>query len=219
MYNDLIVADAMKEIGNTYEKYVEEYYQRKRPYTPWCMIFVWYILKDYHPILKTASCTAFYNWVNKNHPNWVLPNIRLGVKSDIVVYNWLRNGKYQHIGIIDCRYNRDYCVIEGNTRLSQSLAYKVLNRIRTLTTYDKIIHITDCPYIIENTLITYGMSNNSVKWLQWQLNKCINANLDIDGCFGEETLKAVKTYQCIECLDIDGKVGILTIRSILEQGF
>ncbi|MDD6085813.1 MAG: peptidoglycan-binding protein [Oscillospiraceae bacterium] len=49
-----------------------------------------------------------------------------------------------------------------------------------------------------------------VKWLQASLNKLIGAGLNVDGMFGKKTYNAVKTFQQINGLAVDGIVGTNT---------
>lgn len=53
------------------------------------------------------------------------------------------------------------------------------------------------------------MKGNDVKWLQWELNQEGFA-LDVDGKFGDVTKSAVKTYQKMHGLKVDGIVGTAT---------
>ena len=59
----------------------------------------------------------------------------------------------------------------------------------------------------QNTLLQKGSQNEQVKILQWQLNKAIKCNLEIDGIFGPLTEKCTKKFQKKYNLEIDGIVG------------
>lgn len=53
-------------------------------------------------------------------------------------------------------------------------------------------------------------TGKDVKWLQASLNKLIGAGLNVDGMFGKKTYNAVKTFQQINGLAVDGIVGTNT---------
>ena len=57
-------------------------------------------------------------------------------------------------------------------------------------------------------------NNNQVKILQEMLNKLTHCNLSVDGAFGYKTEWCVKKYQEENNLDIDGKVGTATRKSL-----
>jgi len=57
--------------------------------------------------------------------------------------------------------------------------------------------------------IKNGDRGDGVKWLQEKLN-IHGYTLDVDGIFGKQTLKAVKDFQTVRGLVIDGVVGVKT---------
>lgn len=76
------------------------------------------------------------------------------------------------------------------------------------------------PYPVPERLLkrTIPMQRgNDVKWLQWEL---VDANLlagnGIDGIFGDRTLAALKTYQQLHGLLVDGKCGPATRYAMLN---
>lgn len=69
------------------------------------------------------------------------------------------------------------------------------------------------PYKLTDSIIKKGSKGESVKWLQYELNK-YGYGLDIDGDFGKKTDEAVRDYQSKHNLDVDGIVGKITIRSL-----
>lgn len=97
----------------------------------------------------------------------------------------------------------------------------VINLIKkyNLTKYDfdEIIEnpsaIKTNPYKRTLSLIRKGMKNESVSWLQWELNRH-GFNLVVDGDFGRRTLEAVITFQQNHGLRIDGLVGAKTITQL-----
>lgn len=97
----------------------------------------------------------------------------------------------------------------------------IMNIIRkfNLEKYDSPIDtgysndISENPYNLSTNLIKRGMKGESVKWLQWELNKH-GAILDCDGSFGLKTFEAVISYQQNNHLKVDGVVGAQTIDSL-----
>ena len=73
---------------------------------------------------------------------------------------------------------------------------------------------SDNPYELSDKLIKRGMKGESVKWLQFELNKH-GADLVCDGVFGRKTLEAVINYQQThKPLKVDGLCGQQTIKSL-----
>lgn len=66
------------------------------------------------------------------------------------------------------------------------------------------------PYKLTATIMRQGSRGESVKWLQWELNRH-GANLEIDGIFGIKTKLAVLLFQKDNKLSQDGIVGPKTI--------
>lgn len=99
----------------------------------------------------------------------------------------------------------------------------VINLIQkyNLTYYDNVVEIIEPerpknPYDRTLNLIRKGDRGESVKWLQWMLNRH-GYNLKDDGIFGRLTLIAVLDFQQKHCdsngqkLRVDGLVGAKTI--------
>lgn len=67
-----------------------------------------------------------------------------------------------------------------------------------LTRYDGL---QSCPYACPTKTIKAGSQGTGVKWLQWHLNRLVNAGvlkldkLDIDGSCGPKTQTAIKSFQ------------------------
>ena len=72
---------------------------------------------------------------------------------------------------------------------------------------------TGNPYNAPNKNVKRGNTGNSVRWLQWELNRH-GASLRIDGDFGKFTHEAVKKYQKTHNLVVDGIVGKKTKASL-----
>ena len=69
------------------------------------------------------------------------------------------------------------------------------------------------PYVLSDSIIKNGSKGESVKWLQYELNKR-GYKLSVDGDFGAKTEAAVKDFQSKNKLVVDGIVGKNTIRSL-----
>ena len=69
------------------------------------------------------------------------------------------------------------------------------------------------PYKLTATIMRQGSRGESVKWLQWELNRH-GANLELDGIFGIKTKLAVLLFQKDNKLSQDGIVGPKTIDTL-----
>lgn len=71
------------------------------------------------------------------------------------------------------------------------------------------------PYKLTATIMRQGSHGESVKWLQWELNRH-GANLELDGIFGIKTKLAVLLFQKDHNLSADGIVGPKTIDKLKQ---
>lgn len=69
------------------------------------------------------------------------------------------------------------------------------------------------PYKISKRIVQMGNKGESVKWLQWELNRH-GANLKVDGIFGNQTKLSVLLFQKQNGLTPDGIVGPKTIAAL-----
>ena len=69
------------------------------------------------------------------------------------------------------------------------------------------------PYKLSKRIVKMGDKGESVKWLQWELNRH-GANLKIDGIFGNQTKLSVLLFQKQSGLIADGIVGPKTIAAL-----
>jgi len=69
----------------------------------------------------------------------------------------------------------------------------------------------------DHTPLATGSHGDDVKTLQEALNKN-GATLKVDGVFGPETEKAVRTYQTKHALTVDGIVGPVTAKALAADG-
>jgi hypothetical protein len=129
-------------------------------------------------------------------------------------------------GAVDCRTPEESIrgIVNGNYATGPNYEKYIINIINTysLKKFDKKGIISDvCPY----TIPVYGAGGlkrgshgDTVKALQWCLNRLINTDLTIDGCFGPSTETAVRLFQVKSGLTEDGIAGRQTwdkIRQIL----
>lgn len=71
---------------------------------------------------------------------------------------------------------------------------------------DKIEHRLPNPYAEPEINIRKGMRGDAIKWLQWELNES-GYDIEIDGIFGNKTLKALKAFQTSCKIEVDGICG------------
>ena len=71
------------------------------------------------------------------------------------------------------------------------------------------------PYNLSESLLKTNSRGESVKWIQFELNKH-GYNLTVDGIFGIKTTTAVKDFQKKNNLTVDGIVGKNTIAKLKE---
>jgi len=76
---------------------------------------------------------------------------------------------------------------------------------------------TKINYTRPKTNLSKGSTGEGVKWLQTALNRANNANLVVDGVFGEATKTAVLNWQRKSGLTADAIAGPLTINSLVAR--
>ena len=70
-----------------------------------------------------------------------------------------------------------------------------------------------------NILLSKGSTGSHVKKLQKQLNKTLSMTLVVDGVFGDATDKAVRKYQEINNLKVDGIIGNYTWSRLFPSAY
>ena len=109
-------------------------------------------------------------------------------------------------------------IVNGGYATGPAYAEKIIQIINSKTynlkKYD-VGSLSDSinPYTLTATLLKKGSKGESVKWLQWQLNKN-GANVKIDGIFGQQTKLSVILYQKDHGLVQDGIVGKCTFKAL-----
>ena len=109
-------------------------------------------------------------------------------------------------------------IVAGGFATGPEYASRIMNIIRTynLTKYDSEDPDKINPYNLRSTIMKVGSRGESVKWLQWELNKR-GASLKEDGIYGNLTKLSVLLYQKDHNLAQDGICGPKTIRSLKED--
>lgn len=102
---------------------------------------------------------------------------------------------------------------------AQGIAYFLINELKIKK--GGVVTQTN-PYPVPTRtlkLTLVKMKGEDVKWLQWELNNRMNANLEVDGVFGKLTKDAViqfQKFQKSEKLEVDGIVGVNTRNALLK---
>lgn len=99
---------------------------------PWCVMFVMWCC-HYAGVelpIRTASCSAL-RAAAQSAGMWVTGDYRPG---DIVIYDWGKDGKPDHCGIIETVGGSSVVAIEGNTAVgNDSNGGEVMRRTRTMS--------------------------------------------------------------------------------------
>ena len=143
---DQIVLLARKEIGykegaNNSNKYGEWF---KLNNQPWCAIFCCWILDKAglaNRVKRTASCIDMEKWGKEKG---LIVNPILTKKGDLVLFDFHKAGKPEHIGIAIEDYNpktKTIKTIEGNTGVaSRTNGDGVYERVRSSAFVRSVIH-------------------------------------------------------------------------------
>jgi len=78
---------------------------------------------------------------------------------------------------------------------------------------------TTCNFsaVLQWPLTVQGNTGERVRTIQWNLNAQIGAGLSVDGIFGPLTASAVRKFQAICGISVDGQVGNQTWPRLLAQ--
>ena len=104
----------------------------------------------------------------------------------------------------------------SSTEVNSVLTY--INKY-DLTKYDFVDDLAEInanPYKLTHELLKQGMKNESVKWLQFELNR-LGYILAVDGSYGPKTKNAVRTYQMARLLKVDGIAGRETLGRLKSE--
>lgn len=107
-------------------------------------------------------------------------------------------------------------IVKGGYATGPDYAKHICQLIKTynLEKYDgKDIPVNDNPYKLTTSLLKKGSRGESVKWLQYELNR-YGVGLKVDGILGPKSEQAIKDYQKANKLVVDGKAGPVTLLSL-----
>ena len=106
-------------------------------------------------------------------------------------------------------------IIAGGYATGPEYVKAIMNIINgyDLTRYDSQDISEINPYHLAASSMRKGSRGESVKWLQWELNKR-GANLKVDGVYGNQTKFSVMLFQKDHGLVQDGICGPKTLRSL-----
>lgn len=218
---------------NNYTKYWRDIYSAYQT-EPWCAAFVsWCFMKAFG---LTMAKKLLKHW-----PYVYCPTLgSLFVKNanpkvgDIVIF--YRSGEFRHTGLVTKVQGDKFWTIEGNTSgasgivangggvCAKSYYNSQLPGTKFCTpNYSLVTSIlsgnssttsTTTPTNTKNYL-TVGDKGDAVKTLQTKLNN-VGYNLTVDGIYGDNTLKAIKSFQTKykKELEVDGVAGKNTISKL-----
>ena len=237
MTAEKIIAMAKSQLGvkeypaNTNRvKYTSEY----GIVTAWCVIFVWWVFKHcnaskiFYDGGKVCSCTTLMNWAKKKGL-WVTTGYKPG---DLLIYDWNKDGKPEHIGICTKVSGSSVEAIEGNTSINNnSNGGQVMTRARHTS---QILGAVRPKYanannaksggdkcMIELSVLSVGSKGEQVKAVQRLLKSmgyrgANNTALSIDGDFGNNTKIALVAFQKAKGLTADGVCGSKTWSKLIK---
>lgn len=218
---------------NNYTKYWRDVYPAYQGQA-WCACFIsWIFMKTFgltmaKKLLKHwpyVYCPTLGSLFTKN------ANPKVG---DIVIF--YRSGEFRHTGLVTKVQGDKFWTIEGNTSgasgivangggvCAKSYYNSKLPGTKFCTpNYSLVTSIvsgnssTSIPTTPTNTknYLTVGDKGDAVKTLQTKLNK-VGYKLTVDGIYGDNTLKAVKSFQTKykKELEVDGVAGKNTITKL-----
>lgn len=189
-------------------------------------------------IPKECSCSRMIE-LFKSLGGWVENDAYVPFPGDIVFYDWQDNGVGDnangpdHVGIVEKVVGTTITVIDGNNSNGECVNRRTLKvngkyiRGYGVPKYDKEVVTTVATttgtkgnVMVTLPIICRGSKGNAVKTLQRLLNAlgytdATEKALVVDGSFGAATLYALKSYQTVKQLEIDGICGAETWKSIL----
>ena len=144
----------------------------------------------------------------------VYPSMEAGVNG---YFDFISTKRYS--ALKDCTTPKQYLnkIREAGYATSFTYVTTNMNAVKkyNLTRFDNFEPIGN-PYREPVTNIKKGMCGNSIKWIQYELNRH-GEDLKIDGIFGNKTHDAVSRFQETHNLTPDGIVGILTRTALKEE--
>lgn len=251
-YRALVIANALKDVGTTGgsasgdDKYINFYNNLTGTTfdvdtTPWCAIFVTYMLRTTGIPTSVcpnfAGCTTVRDNFLKPNNIWKARGKYTPQMGDLILFNWNKQdtGKAQHVGLVEKVEGDKVYTVEGNSKggFSQcgvrhksyaltsgyiqgygALKYETITGLETVST-------------ATTSANTYAISSATkkvyVKKYQTWLNEKVDAKLVVDGSYGPLTKKAaIKALQTTlntqnnAGLEIDGSFGPLTKAALVN---
>lgn len=182
---------------------------------PWCVTFVWDVFRQcglsqyFYDGKKTASCGAVRTWGAKVGIMYgSYDNAQAG---DLILFDFDKDGKSDHIGIIEKFENNKFITIEGNTSTSNnSNGGEVMRRIRNPYTISCII--IRPPY---DNYCFVDETKELIKRGQSELNIYLKTNIVVDGIRGKQTkIASIMALQKALEITVDGIIGNQTKTAI-----
>lgn len=199
---------------------------------PWCAMFVsWCFAQAGQPLPSIqnakgyAYCPSGVNYFKKIGQFYKTPKV-----GDIVFFDWQRDGISDHTGLVlEIKNSQQIITIEGNTSPSNnSNGGQVMQRSRMVQhcqgfgrpNYDysgnvaNVVgkHGFDGIYL---TLLSPYMEGENIRLVQRELKRH-GYLIDADGVFGNQTSAAIKEFQKVKGLEIDGVVGRNTWQELFK---
>lgn len=219
---------------NNYTKYWRDVYPAYQGQA-WCACFIsWIFMKTFglamaKKLLKHwpyVYCPTLGSLFTKN------ANPKVG---DIVIF--YRNGTFAHTGLVTKVKGDQFWTIEGNTSGASGIvangggvcAKSYYNSklpgtkfctpnyslVTSIVSGNSSTSTSTTTTTTTKNYLTVGDKGDAVKTLQTKLNK-VGYKLDVDGIYGDNTLKAVKSFQTKykKELEVDGVAGKNTITKL-----
>lgn len=198
---------------------------------PWCAMFVSYCFHQAGMTLPIqnkkgfAYCPSGVDWFKRTN-RWSTSNPQPG---DVVFYCWRGDGIADHVGIVDKVVSASEIIaIEGNTSpVNDDNGGQVMSRPRTsgvILGYGKPDYnqvSTGNPNVDTSwqgvflILTSPLMESEDIRtWQQWMVQ--LGYQLEIDGCYGEQSEAACQDFQQKNQLEADGVVGAETWNKTCE---
>ena len=230
--NENFVETALKEIGNTFEKYGLS--------NEWCARFVSYCAKkcnfiNMYFVFTDGAGSHAREGVSHKYGEFKLADGKyLPQKGDCVLYRYSDDSKYSdvyhsdHIGIVVHTNGLYFDTVEGNT-CGTNYTNTSVNRFNNRYVLSKNVHGFYVPNFNKSSekaekaekYVKFGDVDNMSYMLKTLLKLLyvegkIHTLVDDKKGFGEKTLQAVKEFQQKYNLEVDGIVGYQTLSKIRE---
>ena len=224
-----IVSLAYKDLGNTYKDYGLN--------DEWCARFISNLAErcgfigKYFVNTNGAGCHPRYGVKNGYGKFYLADGSYTPQVGDCVLYRYSDDSTYDdiyhsdHIGIIVNVTGLHFSTIEGNTDGTNYRTTSV-NKFDNRNVFDKNVHgfyVPNYNNVVKHNdgYIQLGDVNNYSYMLKTMLKLLkkqgyIKSNVDDKKGFGNGTLKAVREFQTLSKIEVDGIVGYETLKKMRE---